>query len=674
MAANDVLLNIQLQFQKTLNDLNRFSDQANSKLDKLGQSLVLPNIAAGLELATKGFELLSSTIGEAIDEASQAQQVFTELQAALLLSGDATDSTLKSLEDFAKTMQKTTTFSDEQILSQITLAKNMGRTTEQAKKITSAAVDLAAATGISLDSAVRQLSLTYDGQLGRLNRVVPATKSLTESQLKAGEAVDIVAKKLGGFSQLISNTYSGALQKARNQFGEVLEQLGGAIVDNPIVIELINTMAEAFSSLASIIEKNKKVMKEFLKEGILTVLEGILLMLDTLPYLEAAWKAVMIPFNLITNQMKTFYNLAVTISKGQFRKMWDDIKEGLSGAKDVILSPMNALKESDFMKGARLSLEKYRAELEATTTETEILKKETVATVETMTGKFLRLFSVYLSNPVNQVSLGTSLIRGRAGATDLLTKGAGAGIAALTGNPELAGPIGELLSELAKGPENTREMIKQFMDAVPDVITAIIESLPEVIPAIIEKIPDMLGKIIQSLPRIMVAMGKMMLGVVAQLFTEGGKKFLEQIWNGAKEFVNKLVEGAGEFLQRLGDGLAKILDSLNPFTTKEGSRGGIGNAIFGDPRGGNNGLFNDSIPLIGWLAKGGTIPGGFPNDTYRAQVTSGEMVIPRDDVTRLKKFLDNNTGTGAGTVVLKVGEKELASVMLNLNRRGFRTA
>ena len=97
---------------------------------------------------------------------------------------------------------------------------------------------------------------------------------------------------------------------------------------------------------------------------------------------------------------------------------------------------------------------------------------------------------------------------------------------------------------------------------------------------------------------------------------------------------------------------------------------------FGGIFGGGGGLF----------AKGGEVPSGFPTDTFKAQLTSGEMIIPRGDVDRLSSFLDrqqglseqmfsgiNNSGEKNLTVVLNVGEDQLAKVLLNINRRGFRT-
>jgi hypothetical protein len=58
------------------------------------------------------------------------------------------------------------------------------------------------------------------------------------------------------------------------------------------------------------------------------------------------------------------------------------------------------------------------------------------------------------------------------------------------------------------------------------------------------------------------------------------------------------------------------------------------------------GLARNLRKAIG-LESGGTVPQGFPNDTFPAALTSGEMVIPRDDVGKLRNFLESNQGGGA---------------------------
>jgi hypothetical protein len=81
-------------------------------------------------------------------------------------------------------------------------------------------------------------------------------------------------------------------------------------------------------------------------------------------------------------------------------------------------------------------------------------------------------------------------------------------------------------------------------------------------------------------------------------------------------------------------------------------------------------------------AEGGVVPGGFPNDTYPALLSSGERVLTPTQTSafeRLVTLLEQGGGqgqtapTGQPMVIqLQVGEQQLAKVMINLQRQGYR--
>ena len=81
------------------------------------------------------------------------------------------------------------------------------------------------------------------------------------------------------------------------------------------------------------------------------------------------------------------------------------------------------------------------------------------------------------------------------------------------------------------------------------------------------------------------------------------------------------------------------------------------------------------------------MPAGFPNDSFPARLTSGETIIDRSQSSQLQDFLDSQaagnkttqakTETSAPqavTINLQIGESQLAQVLLNLNRQGFRVS
>jgi len=159
-----------------------------------------------------------------------------------------------------------------------------------------------------------------------------------------------------------------------------------------------------------------------------------------------------------------------------------------------------------------------------------------------------------------------------------------------------------------------------------------------------------------------------------------GKGLADNIGNAGTTFfkgMESFILGVGDQLGVIGQTLidAVIKGISDVFTPFENVYTDITNGIFDAIKAA---LGGKSLNVKALFATGGEVPAGFPNDTFRAGLTSGENVIDRSLSERLEKFLTGQSGQQSTTqgpikVVLQVGEKQLADVMLNISRQGFRT-
>lgn len=299
----------------------------------------------------------------------------------------------------------------------------------------------------------------------------------------------------------------------------------------------------------------------------------------------------------------------------------------------------------------------------------------------------------------------SAIARGLGGVGLLLKGGQGAkqllgGIAEQMGQAFLGVPgFGALFEALAMGPDQVRAMVTEFVNALPDIIVAVVDSIPVLIETLAERLSDpvFVEKLVNALVKA-IASPKIILAMFAagdsfrRAILDATVKFVEKFISGATKFVGELVAGAGQFVVRILEGavnfVGKLLEGAGQFIQKlideigKGIGDIGGNILNPGGKGGSSiipgvNIIPDSIPIIGGLfAKGGLVPEGFPNDSFPARLTSGEQVIDRTDNERLSRFLDQQErGTERNlTVNLIIGEDQLAKVMLNLNRRGFRTA
>jgi ABC-type transporter Mla subunit MlaD len=306
----------------------------------------------------------------------------------------------------------------------------------------------------------------------------------------------------------------------------------------------------------------------------------------------------------------------------------------------------------------------------------------------------------------------SSVTKGKQGAKALAQTGSAAGITALTGSKEAGAAAGEIVSVLSEGPSKVKAMVDEFargipeivknialaipalvealivaipeiiialVDALPEIVdnfvTFLVERLPEVISAFVARVPEIINHVVADLPRIATALVALMprianalaFSLIANAPAIASAFIRELILNTPKlifSFAEELAKLPGRLIDELARGINDIFKGIG---------GGVGGAVGGIVSGGG-GILSDIGDFFGF-ADGGLVPSGFNNDTFPARLTSGELVIERDTTQKLDQFL-NGQGSNQSPVVVQlfVGEKQLADVMLDLNRKGFRTA
>jgi hypothetical protein len=130
------------------------------------------------------------------------------------------------LIEIKKKYQSITIFSEEEIYNALNVATALGRSAEETDKMLRVASALANVMGTDLDTAMTQLSATFEGSKGRLAKYNGEISNLTEEQLKAGMAVDLLDEKIGKFATVGLDTASGKLKIFQNNWDEFLDTMG----------------------------------------------------------------------------------------------------------------------------------------------------------------------------------------------------------------------------------------------------------------------------------------------------------------------------------------------------------------------------------------------------------------------------------------------------------------
>jgi hypothetical protein len=225
MASQDLNININAK------------DKASKQVKQI--TLTFTELNAKIQIAQTAMRTITGAITPLIDAAIRQDQAISRLNAQMQLNGEYTDTLSRGLQIFASRMQDTTRFGDELVLEMLTLAQAYGATAQQSKEIVLAGADFATQTGKSLPEAVRLLSKTLGGYAGELSDVFPLVKTLTQEQLRNGDAVDLLGSKYKGAAKEDARGYAGEIERLKMAYGDLQEDTGRLIGESDIFLKTV---------------------------------------------------------------------------------------------------------------------------------------------------------------------------------------------------------------------------------------------------------------------------------------------------------------------------------------------------------------------------------------------------------------------------------------------------
>lgn len=237
MADNEIIIDVKARLDSVDSSLKRLENKAEITGNKVEKELG-PGLASRLKSGFKTIAVAAAaafaaiaaaavvTAKKSIEAANRQEDAINQLNQSLKSASTFSKEASESLQAYASELQNTTTLGDELVLEQLALARTFARSNEEAQALVGAAVELSAATGTELRSAVVNLGKSFAGLTGELGESVAEIRGLTAEQLKAGGAIDLVKNKFDGFAAAQRTTYSGSVKVLSNAYGDLLEEIG----------------------------------------------------------------------------------------------------------------------------------------------------------------------------------------------------------------------------------------------------------------------------------------------------------------------------------------------------------------------------------------------------------------------------------------------------------------
>lgn len=698
--------NVQLVFDFLVgkNDVDKTLKGVQGETAKTEKSFFNLGNAIKFSAITAGFFAVKSIVTKLTDAAVAQEKAIKSLNISMALTGEYSAQASKEMKDFADTMSDLSLVEDDLIITQLSVAKAFGQTNEQAKQTVKVALDLSAAMGTSLDSAVQLLSKSYSGQLGQLSKLIPETNNLSKEALRSGEAVAIAGEKFKDFAKNQVGDFDGATTRLSKSFDDMLKNIGLLITQSPLVIDSINFITDAMKAaeVTTIgVAENFKGWAGIIQDKFFNALDKI-----NPKVIEAETKLKLLGFTFdgvtrevedavppITEFQKKLEEMSAKAEtpaeklKRQIKEIGDALRSSFSKEDlDSIAGPNSTYVQNLIKSGA--TLEEIQTKLKETINAQKELDKNLKESADEAAKKAEEVKQKQMGQ-IGQAISGVSA--GAAGAGSVI--GLGAGMAAdafIPGSSQIVGPLVQLLGQSS---DQLRETIRGFVDGaaefilnivenIPVLITELINGIPRFINAILKGIPRVINGIIEEIPRMIEAFVLQIPNII-RAFIDNipaiAQAFTTELVLGAPLIINGLIAEFPRMIPELMKGIGEGIINAIKDAFKSLLPGGGGGGLIGGIVGGAGDLVSGIGDAFGF-SNGGVVPGSGNRDTVPAMLTPGERVLTVEQNNIFEQMLAQMKKNGGASssqpiqINLQVGTRELASVLLDINRSNLRVA
>ncbi len=591
------------QLQKGLRNAERRMQRFARQTEQLGRSL------------TKNVTAPITALGAvAVREFAQLERQTRSLENALIASGAPVEGLMHRYREFANEIQRTTTTSAGATFALLQQAESMGLTGQAARQAATNAIALEGAFGVSAERALRYAAALEEGNASMLGRYIPALRAIDDETEQAAKAQEILNRAFE-VTRRNTQTTSGAMAQMRNAVSDAFAEIGEVIAEILLpFIHRIRELAEQFQTL------DKDTQRQIVQFGALAAVVGPLILgfgkLVAIGAKIIGWlrpvialvsnlgRAVMLllsPLGLkiaaiaaLVLVVKSIYDTFEPLQEF-FRKLWERIANFFVTSINYVIERFNRLR-----RAFRLIMPSIGAVVIETF---DKINMETGGKLGEFTDNVEKNFTTALGYVQDFFS---NVRTGIGGFVGNLTAG---GQAAQTFANELQGIAtvsGQLIStgtgSILQIPSPDRKIgaeYKSLMGRVKDTNMAVVE---------------MSNAFQTTATNAIVGFGE----TLGDLFSgdAGGGDFFKAILLMVVDFTKRfgqLLIGAALAAERFRDLILNPGAAIAAGVALIALSTAVQNHVSGGPA---------------QMATGGVVPGGFPNDTYPALLSSGETVIP----------------------------------------------
>ena len=238
---------------KALKAANSDVEDSSSRMGDFAKKAGLAFAAAGAAAALYAGKLLVDGVKSAIeDEAAQAS-----LAKTLGNVTGATNDQIAAVEDQIKKNQLLFGISDTQLRPSLERLLRATKDVEEAQRLQSLAIDIAAGSGKSLEAVSNALGKAYEGNTGALAKLGVGLSAAQLKTMSMNDVTTALADTFGGQATAKADTFQGKMLRLSETFNEAKETVGAYVLDalTPLLDGFVNKGIPAITAFSDSLGK-----------------------------------------------------------------------------------------------------------------------------------------------------------------------------------------------------------------------------------------------------------------------------------------------------------------------------------------------------------------------------------------------------------------------------------
>jgi hypothetical protein len=311
-------------------ELNRGLDKSSGSIAKFGKGLALAGGAAA------GLAVVGSVLKSSIEAAQESERVSIALQKQVESTGASYEKYQQQIDDTIESTSMLAAVDDEDLAESFTKLVGSTGDVEDALAGMTAATDVAAARGVSLETATKGIEKALNGSVAGLKKYgITLDKNASRQEVLAA-----LQKRFGGAAEAYGKTAAGAQQRFGVALENVQEQLGTALL--PLVTKFFEAVTKGLDWWMKHWPEIEKAIKKTVDVA--------------RPYLEALGKQIRIAAEIVADVAR----LINAIAHGEWGKAWEALKNIV---ENIVRGIVNVIENLPIVKALKALIGKIVHEL-----------------------------------------------------------------------------------------------------------------------------------------------------------------------------------------------------------------------------------------------------------------------------------------------------------------------